>query len=134
MFLRIDGVLSLISRRRGGARRRGGSPVSVRSPGLVVAGGGGAAPALQGMPRRPVGLIGAGPVGLVVLLPGAPRRPAFRRDGVARVMQPAVPFRRHAARLDLALVAPPAVLPAQRPTRSPPPHPCPQIKAAPPRT
>src|SRR3546814_11417809 len=75
---------------------------------------------LQGMPRRPVGLIGAGPVGLVVLLPGAPRRPAFRRDGVARVMQPAVPFRRHEARLDLALADPPALLPAQRfPVRQP---------------
>src|SRR3546814_16586209 len=103
MFLRIGRVLSLNSRRRGGAPRPRRSPVSVRSPGLVVAGGGGAAPALQGMPRRPVGLIGAGPVGLVVLLPGAPPRPPFRPDGVVLVMTPAAPLRSHAAPLDLPL-------------------------------
>src|SRR3546814_11883707 len=68
----------------------GPKAASVRRPGLVVAGGGRAAPPLKGMSRRPIGLNGAGEVRLVVFLPGMPVGTAFRRNGVGGVVQPAM--------------------------------------------
>src|SRR5262245_19328758 len=82
---------------------------SVRHPGLVIAAGRCAQPTLQHVPGRPICQVGASQVRLMRLLPRLAHRATDRRL-LHRPMQPAVPFRRHFARLRQALVDDPAAL------------------------
>src|SRR5262245_2452216 len=85
-----------------------------RPPRPVVAGGARAAPLRQGRTARPVGRRRAGQIGPVRLLPRVRAVLLGGRRYVDRVMQPAVPARRHARGLGVAVIDHPAPLEAKR--------------------
>src|SRR5262247_1234414 len=85
-----------------------------RPPRPVVAGGARAAPLRQGRTARPVGRRRAGQIGPVRLLPRVRAVLLGGRRYVDRVMQPAVPTRRHARSLGIAVIDHPAPLEAKR--------------------
>src|SRR5262245_57462357 len=87
-----------------GLRRSG------RNPGLVIAGALGAVAALQRMAGRTVGLRRTREVRQMRLLPGALMGLAGFRRVLDDLVQPTVPFRRHAGGLGLAVVEHPAAL------------------------
>src|SRR5205085_6303917 len=81
-----------------------------RAPRPIIAGGARAAALGERRARRPVGGRRAGEVRPVRLLPGARRVGLAGRRQVDRVMQPAVPARRHGRGLGIAIVDHPAAL------------------------
>src|SRR5712692_5747433 len=84
-----------------------------RLPSLVIAGGGRPAARLQRRARGPVGVGRAGEIWPVRLLPLARRVVLLRGRHVDRVVQPAVPGRRHARGFGEAVIDHPAPLEAQ---------------------
>src|SRR5260370_7908863 len=92
---------------------RGQMTSGLRLPRLVVAGGLGSAALRKSRPGRPMGGGRAGEVG-PVRLPPAARCHLFRgRQFVDRMMQPAMPCRRHAGGFDDAAIDHPAPLETQ---------------------
>lgn len=63
------------------------------------------------MAGRPVSMIGTGKVRQMLLLPRLARRITGRRDGIGRVVQPAMPFGRNARGFGNAVVDHPALAP-----------------------
>src|SRR5215218_2164207 len=84
--------------------------VLARAPRLVMRLG--LVAAAQRMARRTIGVVGARLVGFVILLPRLARQTAGRRGRVGRVMQPAMPIRRHARGFSHTVVNDPAFAPA----------------------
>src|SRR5438067_1025 len=89
-------------------------PCSFRRPRLVIAGGGGPAPAAQYRARRVIGKGGACHIRLMLLLPGV-ADPVRARHLIDRVVQPGVPFGGNLGPLRLALIDDPALLAAGPP-------------------
>src|SRR5215218_2791434 len=84
--------------------------VSARAPRLVMRLG--LVAAAQRMTRRAVGMVGARMVGLVILLPRLARQATGGRRCIGRVMQPAMPIRRHARSFSHTVINDPAFTPA----------------------
>src|SRR5215469_9018064 len=88
---------------------------SLRRPGLVVAGGASARPAFQHRAGRAIGGRRASQIRLMRLLPGINRLVGVDRHLVGRMVQPAVPYRRHTRRVLVAAIDHPAAFAAFAP-------------------
>src|SRR6185312_15058196 len=95
-----------------GSVRHAGFPL-LWLPGFVIAGRRRAMTATHQRARRPIGVGRAGQIRLMRLLPGIFRLATIRRDLVDRMMQPTMPFRRHARAFGLAFIKHPALLAAE---------------------